>query len=145
LVDDQIISLTAKIVSAYVGTNDVAAVQIPGLIRDIYQALSTVGQPPVEQPAPEPAVAAQKSVFADHLVCLDCGGSFKTLKRHLSADHELTPDDYRTKWGLPSSYPMVAAEYAAARSASAKASGLGRKIDAPPPPKKKKAGRPKRK
>ena len=143
--DDAIVSLTVKIVSAYVAANDVAAVQISGLIREVHQALSTVGQPPVEPPAPEPAVAAQKSVFADHLVCLNCGGSFKTLKRHLSADHELTPDDYRTKWGLPSSYPMVAAEYAAARSASAKAAGLGRKVDAPPPPPPKKAGRPKRK
>ncbi len=72
------------------------------------------------------------------------GMRIKTLKRHLSADHELTPDDYRTKWGLPSSYPMVAAEYAASRSAFAKATGLGRKVEAPPPPKKK-AGRPKRK
>jgi predicted transcriptional regulator len=145
LVDDRITSLTVKVVSAYVAANDVAAVQIPGLIREVHQALSTVGQPPVEPPAPapEPAVAAQKSVFADHLVCLDCGGRFKTLKRHLSADHELTPDDYRTKWGLPSSYPMVAAEYAASRSAFAKATGLGRKVEAPPPPKK--AGRPNRK
>jgi predicted transcriptional regulator len=143
-VDDRIISLTVNIVSAYVAANNVAAVQIPGLIREVRQALSTVGHPPVQALAPEPAVAAAKSVFADHLVCLDCGGSFKTLKRHLSADHEMTPDDYRTKWGLPSSYPMVAAEYAATRSAFAKAAGLGRKVEAPPPPKKK-AGRPMRK
>lgn len=142
--NDRIISLTVKVVSAYVGANDVTAVQIPGLIREIHQTLSNIGQSPVEPAAPEPAVAAEKSVFADHLVCLNCGGSFKTLKRHLSADHEMTPDDYRTKWGLSSTYPMVAAEYAAARSASAKASGLGRKTEAPPAPKKK-AGRPKRK
>jgi predicted transcriptional regulator len=141
-VDDQIISLTAKIVSAYVGANDMAAVQISGLIREAYQALATVGQPPVEPPAPEPAVATQKSVFAERLVCLDCGGSFKSLKRHLSADHQLTPDEYRTKWRLPPSYPMVAAEYAASRSAFAKATGLGRKVEASPPPKKK-AVRPK--
>jgi predicted transcriptional regulator len=133
-VDDRIISLTVNVVSAYIAANDVAAVQLPGLI----------GQSPVEPPAPEPVIAAEKSVFADHLVCLDCGGSFKTLKRHISTDHQMTPDDYRAKWGLPSSYPMVAAEYAAARSAFAKATGLGRKVDAPPPPKKK-AGRPKRK
>ena len=142
--DDRIISLTVNVVSAYIAANDVAAVQLPGLIRVIHQALSTVGQSPVEPPAPEPVIAAEKSVFADHLVCLDCGGSFKTLKRHISTDHQMTPDDYRAKWGLPSSYPMVAAEYAAARSAFAKATGLGRKVDAPPPPKKK-AGRPKRK
>jgi predicted transcriptional regulator len=144
LVDDEIISLTVNIVSAYLRANDVEAVQIPGLIREVRRALATIGQPPVEPPPPEPAVAAEKSVFDDHLVCLDCGGSFKTLKRHLSADHEMTPDDYRTKWSLPSSYPMVAAEYAAKRSAFAKATGLGRKVDAPPPPKKK-PGRPRRK
>jgi predicted transcriptional regulator len=143
LVEDRIISLTVRIVSAYMAVNDVAVVQIPGLIRDVYQALATVGQTPVEAPAPEPAVAAEESVFDDHLICLDCGGSFKTLKRHLSADHELTPDEYRTKWGLPASYPMVAAEYAAARSAFAKATGLGRKPEEPPPPKRK-VGRPKR-
>jgi predicted transcriptional regulator len=144
-VDDRIISLTVNVVSAYIAANDVAAVQLPGLIRVIHQALSTVGQSPVEPPAPEPAIAAKKSVFADHLVCLDSGGSFNTLKRHISTDHQMTPDDYRAKWGLPSSYPMVAAEYAAARSAFAKATGLGRKVDAPPPPPKKKAGRPQRK
>jgi predicted transcriptional regulator len=143
-VDDRNISLTVKIVSAYVGANDVTAVQIPGLIREVHQTLSSIGQPPDETPAPEPAVATEKSVFANHLVCLDCGGSFKTLKRHLSADHEMTPDEYRMKWGLPLSYPMVAAEFRAARSAFARASGLGRKVDAPPPPGKK-AGRPKRK
>ena len=142
--DDKIISLTVKIVSAYVAANDAAAVQIPGLIRDVHQALSTVGQPAVEPLAAEPAVAPEKSVFADHIICLDCGGSFKTLKRHLASDHGITPEEYRAKWGLPSSYPIVAAEYAAARSAFAKATGLGRKVEAPPPPKKK-PGRPARK
>jgi predicted transcriptional regulator len=79
----------------------------------------------------------KKSVFADHILCLDCGQSFKMLKRHISTDHGMTPDEYRIKWGLPASYPMVAAAYAAERSKLAIASGLGRKVEAPPPPPKK--------
>ena len=141
---EHLINLTAQIVSAHIAGNDVSAGQLPGLIRDVHRALSAAGQAAAEPIKPEPSVAVKKSVFADHILCLDCGGSFKMLKRHISTDHQMTPEEYRIKWDLPSSYPMVAAEYAAARSASAKASGLGRKVDAPPPPKKK-AGRPKRK
>jgi predicted transcriptional regulator len=126
-VDDQIISLTAQIVSALVANNDVAAGQIPAFIRGVHQALVTVGQAAVEPIKPTPAVAVKKSVFADHILCLDCGKSFKALKGHIRSDHRLTPEEYRTKWGLPSSYPMIAAEYAAARSKMAKAIGLGRK------------------
>jgi predicted transcriptional regulator len=126
-VDDQIINLTAQIVSAQVANNDVAAGQIPAFIRGVHQALVTVGQAAVESIKPTPAVAVKKSVFADHILCLDCGKSFKVLTGHIRSDHRLTPEDYRTKWGLPSSYPMIAAEYAAARSKMAKAIGLGRK------------------
>ena len=140
--EDQILSLTAQIVSAHVAANDVSVDQLPRLIRDVYQALAKVGQAPAEPIKPEPAVAAKKSVFADHIVCLDCGHGFKMLKRHLSTDHQMTPDQYRAKWDLPPSYPMVAADYAATRSKLAKESGLGRKIEAPPPPKKR--GRPKK-
>jgi predicted transcriptional regulator len=82
-------------------------------------------------------------VFADRILCLDCGQSFKMLKRHISTDHQMTPDQYRAKWDLPSTYPMVTPEYAAARSKLAKASGLGRKAKIPPPSKKK-AGRAKK-
>jgi predicted transcriptional regulator len=87
-------------------------------------------------------VDPKKSVFANHILCLDCGQSFKMIKRHISTDHQMTPDEYRIKWGLPASYPMVSPEYAAERSKLAKASGLGRKVEAPPPPKKvsKKSG-----
>jgi predicted transcriptional regulator len=141
-VDDQIISLTARIVSAHVANNDVAVQQLPAFIRGVHQALTSVGQAGLEPIKPEPAVAAKKSVFADHILCLGCGKSFKMLKRHLSTDHQMTPDQYRMKWGLPASYPMVAAEYAASRSQLAKDSGLGRKVAAAPPPKKR--GRPKR-
>jgi len=141
-VEHQIIELTAQIVSAHVSAHGVSAEQILGLIREVHQALSTAGQTPVEAIKAEPAVDPKKSVFVDHIVCLDCGGSLKILKRHLDTEHQMTPDEYRLKWGLPSSYPMVAAEYAETRSKLAKESGLGRKAEAPPPPKKR--GRPKK-
>jgi predicted transcriptional regulator len=135
-VEDQIISLTAQIVAAHVAANVVPAVQLSALIRSVHQALATVGKAQVEPIKTEPAVAVKKSVFADHIVCLDCGGSFKMLKRHISTDHQMTPDEYRAKWGLPPSYPLVAPEYAATRSKLAKDSGLGRNMEPPPPPKK---------
>ena len=84
----------------------------------------------------------KKSVFPDHILCLDCGLSFKILKRHLATDHQMTPAEYRAKWGLSPSYPLVAPEYAATRSKLAKDNGLGRKVEASPLPKKR--GRPKR-
>jgi predicted transcriptional regulator len=139
--EDQIIGLTAQIVSAHVSNNDVSVVQLPALIRGVHQTLTTVGRAPVEHIKTEPAVAVKKSVFPDHILCLDCGQRFKMLKRHISTDHQATPDEYRTKWGLPPSYPMVAAEYAATRSKLAKKSGLGRRVVAQAP---KKRGRPKK-
>jgi predicted transcriptional regulator len=129
-------------VSAHVAANDVAVDQLPALIRDVYQALTTVEQAFAEPTKPVSSVNAKKSVFTDHILCLDCGQSFKMLKRHISTDHQMTPDEYRTKWGLPPSYPMVAANYAATRSKLALASGLGRKAEALPSPKKR--GRPAR-
>jgi predicted transcriptional regulator len=142
-VDDQIKNLTADIVSAHIANNNVSADQLPGLIRDVHQALATVGQIPVEPIRAEPAVDVKKSVFPDHIICLECGTSLKMLKRHLATDHGMTPDEYRAKWGLPPTYPMVAPEYAATRSQLAKESGLGRKVEATPQPPPKKAGRPK--
>jgi predicted transcriptional regulator len=143
-VDDQIKRLTADIVSAHIANNDVSADQLPGLIRDVHQALATAGQAPAALIKAEPAVDVKKSVFPDHLICLECGASLKMLKRHLAADHGMTPEEYRAKWDLPPTYPIVAPEYAATRSQLAKDSGLGRKIEAPPPPPPKKAGRQKR-
>jgi predicted transcriptional regulator len=116
----------------------VSAEQLLRLIHDVDGALATVGQAPAEAIKAVPAVDAKKSVFADHILCLDCGQSFKMLKRHIRTDHQMTPDNYRVKWGLPASYPMVAAAYAAERSKLAIAGGLGRKVEAPPP---KKGGR----
>src|ERR1700722_16851575 len=142
-VEHQIITLTADIVSAHVANNDVAVDQLAGLIRQVHQSLATVEQVSADAIKAEPAVAVKKSVFSDHILCLDCGQSFKMLKRHLSTDHQMTPEQYRAKWDLPPSYSMVAAEYAATRSQLAKDTGLGRKAKIPPPPKKK-AGRPKK-
>jgi predicted transcriptional regulator len=136
-VENEILGLTADIVSAHIGHNQVSAEQLSRLIHDVHGALATVGQAPAEAIKAVPAVDAKKSVFADHILCLDCGQSFKMLKRHISTDHQMTPDEYRVKWGLPASYPMVAAAYAAERSKLAIASGLGRKVEAPPPPPKK--------
>jgi predicted transcriptional regulator len=140
VVEEIIKSLTAQIVSAHVANNDVPTQQLPAFIRGVYQALATVGKAAVEPIRAEPAVTVKKSVFADHIVCLDCGGSFKMLKHHLSTNHQMAPHEYRIKWDLPSSYPMVAANYAERRSQLAKDSGLGRKL-APPPTQKR--GRPK--
>jgi predicted transcriptional regulator len=139
-VDDQTISLTAQIVSAHIANNNVAAQELPTLIRDVYQTLATVGQVPAEPIKAEPAVAVKKSVFADHILCLDCGGRFKTLKGHIRANHQMTLEEYRAKWGLPTSYPMVAADYAATRSKLAFANRLGQKKA---PTTTKKGGRPK--
>jgi predicted transcriptional regulator len=132
---NKIISLTAQIVSAHVAANDISVGQLPGLISDVYQALATIGQASDEPIKAEPAVAVTKSVLADHILCLDCGASLKMLKRHLAGDHQMTPREYRAKWDLPLSYPMVAPEYAATRSKLAKASGLGRRVEAAPRPK----------
>jgi predicted transcriptional regulator len=142
-VEHQIITLTADIVSAHVANNDVAVNQLAGLIREVHRMLATVEQVPVDPIKAEPAVAVKKSVFADHILCLDCGQGFKMLKRHLSTDHQMTPEQYRAKWDLPPTYPMVAAEYAATRSKLAKDAGLGRRAKIPPPSKKK-AGRAKK-
>jgi predicted transcriptional regulator len=135
--ENEIIDLTAQIVSAHVAANNVSVDQLPVLIRSVHQTLTSIGQTEADPiKAEPPAVAAKKSVFADHIVCLDCGQSFKILKRHILTDHQLTPDQYRAKWGLPFSYPMVAAEYAARRSKMAKDNGLGRKSVVPDPKKR---------
>jgi predicted transcriptional regulator len=98
---ETILGLTARIVSVFVGNNAVRAVQVPTLITEVHRTLATVGETPRGSAKAEPAVEARKSVFADHLVCLGCGGSFKTLKWHIMSEHELTPEQYRSKFGLP--------------------------------------------
>ena len=124
---DRLLELTAAIVSAHVGANGVEAHELPTMIKSVFQALTGVEAAEVEVVKAEPAVPIKRSIFGDHLVCLDCGKSFKTLKRHLRTDHDLAPEKYRAKWGLPIDYPMVAPSYAKTRSALAVSIGLGRK------------------
>ena len=123
----EIIQMTADIVSAYVGNNSVATADLPGLIQSIHRAVSGIGDGAIEEPsAPQaPAVSIRKSINPDYLICLEDGRQFKSLKRHLRSKYDMSPEDYRAKWGLPKTYPMVAPNYAAARSALAKAMGLG--------------------
>jgi predicted transcriptional regulator len=136
---DELMSLTARIVSAQVKNNPVSVDQLSALIRSVHQALATAGSPEAGQQA-DPAVAPKKSVFPGHIVCLDCGESYKALRRHILANHGLTAQGYRAKWGLPSAYPMVAPDYAALRSTLARQIGLGHRAKAVKP---KRRGRPK--
>ena len=123
----ELLGLATEIVSAHVSNNAVAADQLPGLIQKVFNALATVEQVTATPPKAEPAVPVRKSVLADHIVCLDCGKHFSMLRRHLMTDHKMTPQQYRQRWDLPSTYPMVAPDYAKTRSALAKKIGLGRK------------------
>jgi predicted transcriptional regulator len=121
--------LTTEIVSAYVSNNPIAASQLPELITSTFNCVislsSNAANPEIEQK--DPAVSIKKSIRDDHLVCLEDGKKFKSLKRHLMSHHGLTPDEYRTRWNLKSDYPMVAPAYAERRSKLAKEIGLGRK------------------
>ncbi|MEJ8473917.1 MucR family transcriptional regulator [Roseibium algae] len=126
-VDNILIDLTADIVSAYVSNNTVASTDLPNLINEVYGALqrtSTASHEPEPEPL-KPAVPIKKSVMADYIICLEDGKKFKSLKRHLRTHYDMTPEEYREKWDLPSDYPMVAPNYAAARSELAKKMGLG--------------------
>ncbi|GJD52418.1 hypothetical protein OPKNFCMD_5183 [Methylobacterium crusticola] len=120
-----LIGLAADIVSAYVANNSVPASEVPGLIAAIHASLGHLGAPPAVEPEkPAPPVPIRRTVTPDHIVSLEDGRPYKTLKRHL-AGRGLTPEQYRQKWGLPHDYPMVAANYAAQRSELAKNTGLG--------------------
>ena len=123
-----ILGLTGNIVSAHISKNQVHTDALPLLIQSVYRSLSTAGAveaPPV--PAQTPAVPVKRSVLPDYIVCLEDGKQLKMLKRHLQTSYGLSPDAYRSKWGLPRDYPMVAPNYAATRSSLAKSIGLGRK------------------
>ncbi|WP_321341826.1 MucR family transcriptional regulator [Breoghania sp.] len=125
--DDNLIDLTADIVSAYVSNNTVPATDLPQLINEVYGALQKTSGA-ITEPEPEPlkpAVPIKKSVTPDYIICLEDGKQFKSLKRHLRTHYDMTPEEYREKWGLASDYPMVAPNYAAARSDLAKKMGLG--------------------
>ena len=121
--------LTTEIVSAYVSNNPTAAAQLPELITTTFQTVNSLsaGSATAEPEKKEPAVSIKKSIRDNHLVCLECGKEFKSLKRHLMSHHGLTPDEYRSRWNLKPDYPMVAPAYAERRSKLAKEIGLGRK------------------
>ena len=123
----EIIEMTADIVSAYVGNNTIGTGDLPALIQSVHRALANItgGAEPAEVAPKEPAVPIRRSITPDHLICLEDGRKFKSLKRHLRTHYDLSPEQYRDKWSLPSDYPMVAPNYAAARSALAKKMGLG--------------------
>jgi predicted transcriptional regulator len=123
------VGLTANIVSAYVSHNPVAAADIPALIDQVHTALSSVstGRRLAHPEPPKPVVSVKRSITPDYIVCLEDGKRFKSLKRHLRTQYNLSPDQYRDKWGLPRDYPMVAPNYAATRSRLAMQIGLGQK------------------
>ena len=123
----QLLEMTADIVSAYVGNNNVQVTEVPGLISSIHAALSQIstGVVEVEPEIKEPAVPIRKSITPDYLICLEDGRKFKSLKRHLRTKYNISPEEYRAKWNLAKDYPMVAPNYAKARSDLAKQMGLG--------------------
>ncbi len=125
--DSVYIELTADIVSAYVSNNSVPSAEIPGLISQVYSALKRVSSGHAAGPAEplKPAVPIKRSITPEYIVCLEDGQKFKSLRRHLRTRYNMTPDQYREKWALPADYPMVAPNYAAARSQLAKQMGLG--------------------
>ncbi|WP_281007088.1 MULTISPECIES: MucR family transcriptional regulator [unclassified Mesorhizobium] len=123
-----LIELTADIVSAYVQKNALPVAGLPDLIANVNLALAQIRNPAAsEQEAQKPAVNPKRSVFPDYIVSLEDGKKYKSLKRHLHTAHDMSPEEYREKWGLPKDYPMVAPNYSAARSALAKSLGLGKK------------------
>ena len=123
----EVIEMTADIVSAYVGNNSVTAADLPALIQSVHRALTGIstGAETAEAAPKEPAVPIRRSITPDYLVCLEDGRKFKSLKRHLRTKYNMSPEEYRSKWSLPKDYPMVAPNYAKARSELAKEMGLG--------------------
>jgi predicted transcriptional regulator len=125
----KLVELTAEIVAAYVGKNAVTQAELPRVISEVYRSLAaaTAGELPKEDHGDlRPAVSTRKSITSDYLICLEDGKKFKSLKRHLRSHYNLSPEQYREKWNLPADYPMVAPNYAQARSSLAKRMGLGR-------------------
>jgi predicted transcriptional regulator len=124
-----LVSITASIVAAFVSNNSVSSADLPGLIAETHAALSRAAGSgngaPIEREEAKPRIAIKKSVMPDFLICLEDGKKFKSLKRHLRTHYNLSPEEYREKWGLPHDYPMVAPNYAQARSQLAKKMGLG--------------------
>ena len=126
--DDTLLTLTADIVAAHVSNNSVAVNDLPNLIQNVHQALAAITESASgPEPRPEPKVSVRASIKPDYIVCLEDGKRLKMLKRHLMTHYNLTPDQYRQKWGLSADYPMVAPNYAEQRRKLAKSIGLGTK------------------
>ena len=127
--EQDLIELSTEIVAAYVSHNAVSPTDLPKLIADVHGALRSLSSNEAPLPVEElkPAVPIRKSVAPDYIICLEDGKKFKSLKRHLRTHYNLSPEEYREKWGLPADYPMVAPSYSATRSKLAKDNGLGRK------------------
>jgi len=126
--NETLITLTSDIVAAHVSNNDVAVADVATLINNVYGALAALGTAaPAPEIMPEPAVSIRASIKPDYIVCLEDGKKLKMLKRHLMTHFNMTPDEYRVRWGLPADYPMVAPNYAETRRELAKKIGLGRK------------------
>lgn len=135
----RLVELTAELVVAYVTHNPIPRDNLPELIGNVHAALNSVGsspEPAVEEPQ-KPAVSLKQAVQPDYVVCLEDGLRFKAIKRHLRTAHGMTPEEYRKRWDLPSTHPMVAPNYAAQRSKLAKEAGLGRKTEAKPKTRRK--------
>jgi predicted transcriptional regulator len=126
---DKLVELSASLVGAYVSHNALSASDLPKLIAQVHHALLGLNASAPAEAAPElkPAVPIRKSIMPDYLICLEDGKKFKSLKRHLRTEYDMSPDEYRARWGLPPDYPMVAPSYSEARSQLAKSIGLGRK------------------
>ncbi len=125
---EEILALTTDIVASYVSNNTVTIDEIPTVIDQVYKSLLNVGNDvALSAERPQPAVPIKRSITADYLICLEDGKKLKMLKRHLKTAYNMTPDDYRERWGLPADYPMVAPSYAERRSKLAKEIGLGTK------------------
>lgn len=123
----ELLELTAEIVSAHASNNKVASEDLPNVIQQVFGTLSELGATGVPAEVPDPAVPVNKSITPDYIVCLEDGKKLKMLKRHLNTSYNMTPEQYRERWGLPADYPMVAPNYAKRRSTLAKKIGLGRK------------------
>ena len=124
---NELLALTTQIVAAHVANNSVNVADLPQLIHEVFRTLSSVGTVPVALERPQPAVPVKKSVTPDYIICLEEGKKLKMLKRHLKTAYNMSPEEYRDRWGLPADYPMVAPNYAQHRSSLAKKIGLGTK------------------
>jgi predicted transcriptional regulator len=129
--DEEMLRMTASVVSAYVGNNSLPTTEIPDVIKTVYGSLTSLSRAGGGRDLPRPAVPVRRSITPDYIICLEDGRKLKMLKRHLRTTYNMTVDDYRQKWGLPGDYPMVAPNYAKQRSAFAKRIGLGRRSARP--------------